>query len=239
MKAIILVAGYGTRLYPLTINTPKALLEIKGKPIIQYIVDNINNISEVNKIYVVSNAKFYNNFVEWSAKAKKIKILNDGTRNEDERIGALGDLQLVIDSEKIVDDLLVIHGDNLFDFNLQELVNFFRLKKSTVVVAQKLSDKERIKKLGALGIDKSNRVIEFVEKPKDPGNMLASTGVYIYPIDVIEELRDYIREGGNKEGSGFFLEWLHKRREVYAFLVKGKWYDIGNPETLEEARRNF
>ena len=68
MKAVILAAGYATRLYPHTLNFPKPLLSIAGKPLLQYIVEQITVLSEVDEIYIVTNNKFFQHFVNWKEK---------------------------------------------------------------------------------------------------------------------------------------------------------------------------
>ncbi len=124
MKAVILVAGYATRLYPLTKNKPKALLKVGGKTILQHILEKIQEVDIINEVFLVSNARFYPHFQEWVAD-RPIKVLDDGTSTNETRLGAIADLQFAIEKEKIDDDIIVLAGDNLFDFSLVDFVECY------------------------------------------------------------------------------------------------------------------
>ena len=133
MKAIILAAGYATRLYPLTLNKPKPLLEVAAKPIIEHILFKIEKIKEINNIFIVTNNKFYAKFASWLAvyeSKKKIKIINDKTSSNEDRLGAVGDIKFVLEQEKLNDDVMIIAGDNLFEFSLSGPVKIFKEKKN-------------------------------------------------------------------------------------------------------------
>ena len=132
MKCILLCAGFGKRLYPLTENKAKSLLEIEdGKPLINYIVEKVNRVKEVNEIHVVTNNRFYNDFVKWEKdlnNEKSIFIHNDKIDNADSRLGAIGDIMYTINIANISDDVMVIAGDNLFDYSLRDMVKYFNFK---------------------------------------------------------------------------------------------------------------
>jgi len=242
MKAIILAAGYATRLYPLTKNTPKSLLEVGNRPIIDHILDKLGAISEIDEVFVVTNNKFYSNFQEWANKkdhSKKIIIVNDQTTSNDDRLGSLGDVRYVLDNKKIDDDIMVLAGDNLFDFSLEEPFNIFRNKNKSVVVLYDVKDIELAKHYGIVEIDENNKMIDFEEKPKNPKSTLSSTGIYIYPKIVKDSLIKYLEENGQNDKAGNFLEWLHKNDEVYCSVTKERWIDIGTLDQLEKAKKEY
>ncbi len=247
MKAIILAAGYATRLYPLTKDKPKPLFEVKGKTILDMIIEKINLLRAIDEILIVTNNKFFENFLRWQrnllgkvGKAKKkIKILNDCTKNEKERLGAIGDLAFVLKKEKIDDDFLVISGDNLFSFNLQGIYKDFSEKKEPVVGLYDVKSKEEARKFGIVSLDKNNRVMDFEEKPSMPKSTLASIGIYFYPKTIIKKIFQYLEEGNKKDAPGFFLEWLYKKQDVYGYIFSGRWFDIGSIESLKKAESYF
>ena len=236
MKAIILCAGYATRLYPLTLNTPKALLEIKRKPLLSYIVEKIPK--KINEIVVVSNDKFYNNFVKWAQKYKgKIKVLNDGTTSNENRLGGIGDLYFAIKKENIRDDILVILGDNLFDFNLDDFINFFKKNKKTLVGVYEFPSEE-LKKLGVVKVE-GNKIISFEEKPEKPRSNLASTGVYIFTNNDLNVIENYMKTENNKDGPGYLIKYFYSIQDVHTFTFKGRWFDIGSLEMYEKVNKEW
>ena len=242
MHAIILAAGYATRLYPLTKDTPKPLLKVGDKAIIEHIIRKIEEIKGIDGIYIVTNGKFAAHFSEWlenfDAKTP-VGIINDGTRSNDDRLGALGDVHFAISNKNIDDDVIVIAGDNLFELSLIDVSNFFRKRKSNVIVLHDVRDIELAKHYGIVEIDGSNLVVNFEEKPLNPRSTLASTGIYIFPKKTIEMIKKYINQGNNPDKTGSFIEWLHKRDKVHSYVTGKKWYDIGSFEQLENANRHY
>lgn len=245
MKAIILCAGYATRLYPLTIDKPKALLEIKGQTVLGNILKKVEEIPEINEAIIVSNNKFFKQFEEWqrnfSSKSRlKIKVLNDGTQSNDDRLGSIGDLVFAISTEKINENFLAIHGDNLFNFNLKEPFLYFKNKKTNVVGLYDVANYEKAKQLGNAKIDKNGKIINFIEKPANPETTLASTGIYFYLCETISLIEDYYSKN-KSDASGNFLEFLFKKVNLYGYIFSHKYqyFDIGTLEALEQARRVF
>ena len=168
MKAIILAAGYATRLYPLTLHTPKALLPIGKKPIIDHIVEKMNTVKELDAIYVVSNDKFAEQFADWAKTAKSrvpITVLNDGTTDDSNKRGAIGDISFVIDEMQIADDLMVIAGDNFFTYSLKEYVDFFHEKNRDCVCVKVWEDEAALSQFGIALLDENGRVLDIEEKP--------------------------------------------------------------------------
>lgn len=240
MKAIILAAGYGTRLGDIAKDMPKAFVKINNKPIINYTIDKINEIPEIDKIIIITNNKFFSAFEEWKQEAKNekpITIVNDNTNSNAERLGALGDLIFSFDAENIDDDILVLASDNLFDFNLKE---FSEENKDKDAVGVYEIPKEIIKnKYGVVELDDNGKMIGFQEKPSEPRTNFASTGIYLFKKQTLSLIRKYASEGHSLEGPGKLLEWLYKEKDVYGHIFKGKWFDIGSLEELEKAKNDF
>ncbi len=242
MKAIIPVAGYATRLYPLTENMPKSLLDIQGKPMIEHIIDKLLELGAVDEIYIVSNAKFHPNFEEWLKNFKctiPIKLLNDNTTSNENRLGQIGDIALAMKAGNINDDLISINGDNLFNFSLKNIYEFFKEKR---VIVNALHDAKSLRvaqEQGNASIDASGRVILFEEKPKEPKTTYVSPGIYFFPREKLKLISEYLNSGGNPDKMGYFMIWLTERKELYGFVYEEKYFDIGWPEALEQARREF
>jgi len=237
MKALIMAAGYAVRLYPLTQNQPKPLLPIAGKPIIEYIIEKLEVFQEIDEIYVVTNNKFYPHFLNWNEKYKsnkKIEILNDGTLSPEDRLGAIGDINFTIKNKKINDDLLIIAGDNLFDFGLKELKEYFQ-NKQLVICAYDVGDIELSKKYGILSVNGNGKVYSFLEKPAQPPSTLAALGIYLFKKDKLSLIDRYLNEGNNHDAPGFFIQWAYQVEDVYAYVFKGNWYDIGDMISYKKA----
>jgi len=242
VKAIILAAGYATRLYPLTLNKPKPLLDIGEKPIIEHILDKLREVDGIDEIFVVTNSKFHEHFNKWLNNFKfdkKIKIIDDKTTSNEDRLGSLGDVKFVINQEDINDDMLVIAGDNLFEFSLKDMSELFKQKGTTIVALYDVEDTELAKQYGIVQVDEKNKMVNFVEKPAEPKSTLSSTGIYIYPKKIIPYLAEFGLGGENTDKAGNFLEWLHKKEDVYCYISDKKWIDIGSIEQLERARKSF
>jgi glucose-1-phosphate thymidylyltransferase len=241
MKALILAAGYATRLYPLTLNRPKPLLPVAGKPILEYIISKIEKVEEIEEVYVVTNQKFTEHFQRWKnnfKSKKRIKILNDRTLSDKDKLGAVGDLRFVIEKEKISDDLFVVAGDNLFELDIPKFIDFFR-KKGTSITLHDVREKELARKYGIVTLDRDKRIINFEEKPKNPQTTLVATCMYLFSKDKLGLVKDYLREGNNPDAPGYYIQWLYKKREVYGFVFTDKWYDIGDLSQYDKADKDY
>jgi len=255
MNALILAAGYATRLYPLTLNKAKPLLEVGGKPMIEWLFDNLVSIPDLGTVYIVTNNKFANDFQNWvngyqdrSASAKatadrhpgiQIKIINDGSTSDDDKLGAIGDINLVLTRENLTnDDLLVIAGDNLFEQPLIDFVNAAKSSPATVAVHD-VGDLEAMKKYGTVTIDSKGVITNFEEKPQKPKSTLAAVALYYYSRELLSLFTTYLAAGNNPDQPGLFLQWLYMRKPVGTFEIKGRWLDIGSKETLENADKIF
>lgn len=245
MKVLILAAGYATRLYPLTLNQPKPLLEVAGQPMIDYVLDNLAPIGGIDRVYVVTNAKFADHFQKWADNYRATKskldfaIINDQSTDDSNKLGAIGDLHLVVTRENVDDDLIVVAGDNLFSQSLEEFGAFCRQKKAPVLGVYDVKSLDAVKKYSSIELAADGRITSFVEKPQNPNSTLIGIALYYYPKSVLPLLKQYIAEGNNPDQPGRFVQWLYPRTPVYTWTVPGLWFDIGSKETLEEANGIF
>lgn len=226
MKALILAAGYATRLSPLTDDRPKQLLPVGGRPIVDWIVDRIRE-TDADEIHLVTNGRFAPLFRDW-AQTTGVTIHDDGTTTNETRLGAIGDIRFV----GLDDDLLVIAGDNLFDFSLADFATFQRERAGSAVAVYDVRDRELAKKYGVVAVDADDRIVDFVEKPADPPSTLAATATYLYTRTHARLVAAYLDEGNNPDQPGNFVAWLHRREPVYAYPFEGGWYDVGDREQL-------
>jgi glucose-1-phosphate thymidylyltransferase len=229
MKALILAAGYATRLRPLTDSIAKPLLPVGGRPMVDWILDRIAETS-ADEIHLVTNARFAADFEHW-AEGKGVHVHNDGTTSNDDRLGAIGDIDFV----GLDDDLLAIASDNLFDYSLAEYETFWRSKDGSCVAVHDVGDPELAKKYGIVDVDPNDRITNFVEKPENPPTTLCATATYLYDREHVRLVATYLAEGNPPDQPGNFIAWLHRRAPVYAYRFLGEWYDIGDREQLLEA----
>jgi glucose-1-phosphate thymidylyltransferase len=236
VKAIILAAGYATRLRPLTETIAKPLLPVGGRPMINYIYDKIATVPEVDTVYVVTNHKFALNFQEWAEKLGgrvPVQVFDDGTLSNEDRLGAIGDIKFTVDRAGIQDDLLVIAGDNLFDFNMAEFVTFWRGKgDGSAIALYEFPDLEMVKQYSTVELDANDRLTSFIEKPEHPTTNLIGTASYIYHRDHVGMIEQYLSEGNSPDQPGKYIAWLHRHVPVYGYRFGGEWLDIGNKEQL-------
>lgn len=244
MKVLILAAGYGTRLKALGENTPKALLPVNHQPLINYILARFEKVADLNEVYVVTNDKFYSHFQQWaggvSNKKYKVTVVNDGTKTPDTRLGSIGDIDFVLKQENVNDDLLVVGGDNLFDFNIEEYIRFARAKNGCVSLGlYDIKNLSEAKLFGVAGLDSSHKVISFEEKPEKPKSTLIAMCFYYLPKMSLSLVSAYLKDVGKSDTAGDYIRWLHKKSQVYGFQFSGKWYDIGSLEAYDEAQKAF
>jgi len=245
MKLIILAAGYATRLYPLTLNQPKPLLTVAGKPMLEHVIDNIASIPYIDHAYVVTNAKFVDHCQSWAnsygqpALRFGFTIVNDGSTDDSNKLGAIGDIHFVLNKYQINDDIIVVGGDNLFSDDLAGFGEFCREKNAPVLAVYDVGDLEEIKKYNAIEIDDEGRITFFEEKPAQPKSTLTGIALYYYPQSVLSLIHQYVAEGNNPDQPGRLVQWLYKRVPFYTWKVPGLWFDVGSKETLEEANSVF
>jgi len=244
MKALILAAGYATRLYPLTRDYPKPLLEIKGRPIINYIVDKLEPVSAIDEIYIVTNSKFIQVFRRWAKtvkSSKKIILVDDLTKTNLDRLGSIGDMNFVITRKKIQDDLLVIGGDNLFSGSLNVFLNSIKRNARAVNIGlYRLKQKKDASHYGVARLDSRKKVTSFEEKPLHPQSRLVAMCLYFIPKNGLGLINEYIHGRRNKiDASGGYIAWLKDRAPVYGYVFSGFWFDIGDYKYLNAAKERF
>jgi glucose-1-phosphate thymidylyltransferase len=245
VKLIVLAAGYATRLYPLTLNQPKPLLPVAGKPMMEHVLDNLMPIDEIDEIFIVTNAKFAEQFQNWAdayetgSKARPITIVNDRSTDDSNKLGAIGDIALVLNQRAIDDDIMVVGGDNLFSESLEDFGDYCRGRNVPVLGVYDVGNLEEIKKYCAIDIDDQDVITFFEEKPSCPKSTLTGIALYYYPKNSLALIRQYIAEGNNPDQPGRLVQWMYTRTPFYIWRVPGIWFDVGAKETLEDAHRIF
>jgi glucose-1-phosphate thymidylyltransferase len=234
MRAIILAAGYATRLRPLTDSIAKQLLPIGGRPMMDWVCDKVEEVTD--DIHVVTNSRFAGDFERWASGRRGVAVHNDGTSSNDDRLGAIGDIAFVLERAGTDDDLLVIAGDNLFDFSLADFASFRHGKgKASAVAVYDCGDLELATHYGVVEVGEDERVVGFEEKPSEPRSTLIATAAYLYHRDHVPLVERYLAEGNAPDQPGRLIAWMCAREPVYGYRLAGPWYDVGNPEQLLEA----
>jgi glucose-1-phosphate thymidylyltransferase len=232
VKVVVLAAGYATRLRPLTDTWAKELLPVGGRPIVDWIVDAVDAVPSVDAIHLVTNHRKAAAFTDWAA-GRGVEVHDDGTTSNEDRLGAIGDLRFVVDSAGLDDDLLVIAGDNLFEFSLADYESFWRgCGIASAVAVRDVGSLELASHYGIVALDGQSRIVDFVEKPADPPSTLAATATYLFHRSHVGLLDDYLSGGNSSDQPGRFVEWLCRREPVYGWQFDGAWYDIGDGEQL-------
>ena len=240
MKVILLCAGYATRLYPLTENTPKPLLPVGDRPMLEWILERIEQIREIDGIYAVTNHKFAGHFEKWAATYKgrlPVEVVNDQTTSNENRLGAIGDLAYVLKAKKVgAEDILVAAGDNLFDFDLPFFIKQAgKNRPHPAIAVYDVEDRELAKQYGLVRPDASGKVVEFYEKPANPPTTLASCGLYWLSKESRVLLDRYLAGGHNADQPGHYMRWIAENSGLYAVSLTGRWLDIGDHASYQKA----
>ena len=244
MKALILAAGYGTRLQSIAPSTAKPLLLFAGKSIVTHLLEKIKNFPDLKEIIVVTNDKFYKDFQRWVEHNKSFGIplsaINDGSKSNEDRLGSIGDIDFALKAKKINEDLHVIGGDNLFDYSLDHFLDFARKNIPHVTTGlYDIHDIGQAKKFGVVALDRYNKVVSFEEKPEKPKSSLIAMCLYYFPKSSLPFLGEYIRESKKADAAGGYINWLYQKDTVFGFPFTGKWFDIGSVESYHEAQNYF
>ena len=244
MHALILAAGYATRLYPLTRACPKPLLPVAGRPVVQHILERLRSVPALDGTLVVTNAKFAPPFRAWSRTLRLRRppvILNDGTTSNRHRLGAIGDMALALRRRpELRGDLLIVAGDNLFDWSLASFVRLaHRRRPAATLGLQRIRQRALLRQYGTVRRARNGRLTAFIEKSPHPASSLVALGIYYFPAEVLTLLQQYVAQGGLPDAPGYFLEWLIRRHPVYGHIFRGSWYDIGDFSSYRDACRAF
>jgi len=238
MKGLILAAGYGTRLYPLTLDRPKPLIKVGGKTILERLLHKFEELKMCEAVYVVTNDKFSDMVKNWGRDrtfSVELKVINDQTHTNDDRLGAIGDINLVLEKENPCDDVLIVAGDNLFEFDIADFVKFGENKNKLSVALFDVKDSKLAQKYGVVVLEKDNRVCDFQEKSPAPKSTLASTGIYYLPKTKLDMVGKYMKTSLTKDAPGNFIKWVSENDEVFGYVFTEGWYDIGDKVSLEKA----
>ena len=238
MTGIILAAGYATRMYPLTLNFPKPLLEVGGKKIIDHLLED-GERSGIERFIVVSNHKFISLFREWAEGKENVMVLDDGSVDNEHRIGAVKDIEFAIEKAGINDDTLILAGDNVLDFSLSSFIEYGKKKGTSCIMRHREPDKARLSKTGVVTIDQSDLVLSMEEKPKEPKSEWAVPPFYYYVKEDLPLIKEGIENGCGTDAPGSFVSYLAEKRPVHAFLMPGKRFDVGSIEGYEKIRKEY
>lgn len=248
MQVLILAAGYATRLYPLTENFPKPLLEVAGKPILDHLIDDLETAKDdsgnpiVDGYVVVSNHKFANIFRDWVENhplKEKLLLVDDGTSTNETRLGAVKDIVLGIDEGKIDDDLFVMAGDNLLSFSLTKFVEYAKEKRTTCVMRFYEGNEARLHKVGVLEVDDNDRILSMEEKPANPKSHWVCPPFYFYRKEDLPLIPKGIEEGCGTDAPGSMIAWMCTKTTIHAMEMPGRRFDIGNLESYEAVKKEF
>ena len=238
MTCIVLAAGYATRMYPLTLNFPKPLLEVGGKRIIDHLLDDVVSIG-TDRIIVVSNHKFISHFTSWAKERVNVEVVDDNSIDNDHRLGAVKDIEFAMETLKVDDDILVLAGDNLLDFSLKSFVEYAEKKGTSCIMRHSQEDKEKLRKTGVITINEDEMVTGMEEKPKEPKSNWAVPPFYFYKKEDASLIKKAIDEGCPTDAPGSFVSFLCTKRPVHAFLMPGHRYDVGSIEGYEKIKTQY
>lgn len=242
MKVVVLAAGYATRLYPLTENFPKPLLEVNGKSILDYLIEDLDKNDDVNEHIIISNAKFAHIFEQWAEKSnytKPVTVLNDGTMSNETRLGAVRDILFAIEKCSIDEDIFVLAGDNLVDFSLNKFLDFAKTKDGSSVIVNYEESIEELQKCGVMLPDENMRIVSMEEKPKEPKSNWCVGPFYYYRKDDLKWVKQGIEDGCAVDAPGSFVCYLCEKIPVYAWEMPGTRFDIGGFDSYEEVKKAY
>lgn len=236
MDAVVLAGGYATRLWPITRHRAKPLLPVAGEPIVDHILRPLEEEPRIETVHVSTNERFADDFREHLDERgyEKTRLVVEPTREEEEKLGTVGALASLVETEGVTDDLIVVAGDNLFSFELSEFVGYFEDRATPCIASYDIGSREEASSYGLVELE-GDRVVGFEEKPDEPESTLISIACYAFPADSLDRLDEYLSDDGNPDAPGYFVEWLHERDDVRAYTFDGAWFDVGTRGSYLEA----
>lgn len=244
MEAVVLAGGFAKRMWPLTKNKPKHLLDVGGKPMLNYVLEKLEKCPDISKVYISTNAKFEKKFDRFLDRYMKnsrleVELIIEDAKKENEKLGSVGALAMLVKEKNINGDLMVIGADNIFSFEIRQMLSYFRAKGASVLAAYDVKGLDLAKKYGILSVDGGNMVIGFEEKPEHPESTLSSTCFFIFTREDVARIQQYLGDKNSPDAMGHFIGWLQKNSVVYAYLFSGYWFDIGSFGELDRANSFF
>lgn len=238
MTCVVLAAGYATRMYPLTLNFPKPLLEVGGKKIIDWLLDDMES-SGVDRTVVISNHKFIDQFSSWAKTRKNTIVIDDGSIDNDHRLGAVKDIEFAIESLNLDDDLIILAGDNVLNFSFKKFIEYGKAKGTTCIMRHYQPSIEKLRKTGVVVVDENDRVLSMEEKPQSPKSNWAVPPFYFYTREDSKMIKEGIAAGCGTDAPGSFISWLVTKRPVHAYEMPGHRYDVGSIEGYEKIKAEY
>ena len=242
MICVVLAAGYATRLYPLTENFPKPLLSVGGKTILDRMLEDIDGHPAVSGHVIISNHRFIAHFEDWQRKhalAKPVRLIDDGSTENENRLGAVRDIQFAVEQLALKADLLIVAGDNVLDFSMHDFIDFALVKRTACVMCHEERDIAKQRRTAIITVDESDRILSYEEKPSQPKGDLAVPPFYFYRAEDAERIGEAITDGCATDAPGSFAAWLSAKTPMHAWKMPGKRYDIGDMKSYEYAQRVY
>ena len=243
MNAILLAAGYGTRLYPLTKDMPKPLLPVGGRPIIERLVERLDKIAEITRMVLVSNERFAEQFRDWAAGLDQripVEVVSDGSTSNENRLGAVADIQFAVERCGLAGEgAYVMATDNLPHFDLRDLLEPWRQHGVSAVFACRVADPRQLTRMGVAELGPEGRVVGFEEKPAQPKGHFRVPPFYLYAAEAVGGLTEFLAEGGSADAPGHYLAWWLQHGPVQAVRRDEGTYDIGTLESYRAVCAEF
>ena len=240
MKCLILVAGYATRMYALTRETPKPLLPVRGRAILDWLFEDLCSSDQIDEYILISNHKFIEAFRRWAHEQPiPIRLIDNGTCTNAERLGAVRDIQFAVDAAGIDDDLLVVAGDYLTDFSLTHFIDFALKKRTSCIMHCHEPDRKVLSRSGVCELREDGLLLGLEEKPAEPKSELCALPFYYYTAEDVKKIPTAIAEGCGTDAPGSLVSWMCRNSTVYSMEMPGQHFDVGDLESYEKAQESY